>query len=267
MNHYNKIKSYLENSNEGQLKKFVNQLKYSDLLYALTKLTDPEKVKVFEVLNEYFALKCFKVLPFKSRKEIINSINYKKAAQLLNAMPDDDRTTFLEGLPSRVVEELISLLDDKEREAALKQLGYAEGSVGRLMTPHFVAVKKEWNVQQVFDFIKSEGQNSETVNVIYIIDDNGLLIDDIRIREFLFVDRDKKVSDVMDHQFLSLLVTDKEEETIEIFRKNNRFALPVIDNKGLLLGIVTIDDVLRLAEDESTSNIQKMGGSEALDEP
>lgn len=267
MNPFNKIKSYLENNNEDQLKKFVNQLKYSDLLHTISKLSDTEKVKVFEVLNEYFALKCFKVLPFKSKKEIIDSINYKKAAQLLNAMPDDDRTTFLEGLPSRVVEELISLLDDKEREATLKQLGYAEGSVGRLMTPHFVAVKKDWSVQQVFDFIKSEGQNSETVNVIYVIDNNGRLIDDVRIREFLFVDREKKVSDVMDHQFLTLLVTDKEEETIEIFRKNNRFALPVVDDKGILLGIVTIDDVLRLAEDESTNNIQKMGGSEALDEP
>jgi magnesium transporter len=122
-------------------------------------------------------------------------------------------------------------------------------------------------VQQVFDHIKSEGQNSETVNVIYVIDDNGHLIDDIRIREFLFVENDKKVSDIMDHQFLSLLVTDKEEETIEIFRKNNRFALPVVDNKGILIGIVTIDDVLRLAEEESTRNIQKMGGSEALEEP
>lgn len=267
MNHFNKIKSYLENNNDVQLKEIVNQLKYSDLLHAITKLTDKEKVKVFEVLNEYFALKCFKVLPFKSRKEIIDSIYYKKAAKLLNAMPDDDRTTFFEGLPSRVVKELIRLLNDEEREATLKQLGYAEGSVGRLMTPHYVAVKKEWTVQQVFDYIKAKGHNSETVNVIYVIDDKGLLIDDIRIREFLFVDRDKLVNDVMDHQFLSLQVTDKEEETIEIFRKNNRFALPVTDQNGVLLGIVTIDDVLRLAEKENTRNIQKMGGSEALDEP
>ncbi len=267
MNHFNKIQQYLNENNEEQLKAMVNQLGYSDLLHAVSRLSDPEKVKVFEVLNEYFALKCFKVLPFKSRKAIINSMYYKKAAKLLNAMPDDDRTTFFEGLPSRVVKELIRLLDDTEREATLKQLGYAEGSVGRLMTPHYVAVKKELTVQQVFDYIRAKGQNSETVNVIYVIDNNGILIDDIRIREFLFVDRDKTVHDLMDHQYLSLQVTDKEEDTIEIFRKNNRFSLPVTDEKGVLLGIVTIDDVLRLAEETNTRNIQKMGGSEALEEP
>jgi magnesium transporter len=267
MDHFNTIKLFLDNDNEEQLKEVINQFKFSDLLHIITRLSDKEKVRVFEALNENFALKCFKVLPFKARKEIIDSMYYKKAAKLLNAMPDDDRTTFFEDLPSRVVKELIRLLDDNEREATLKQLGYAEGSIGRLMTPHYVAVKKELTVQQVFDYIKLRGQNSETVNVIYVIDNNGVLIDDVRIREFLFVEGDKKVSDIMDHQYLSLLVTDKEEDTIEIFRKNNRFALPVTDNKGVLLGIVTIDDVLRLAEDKNTRNIQKMGGSEALDEP
>ncbi len=267
MNHLAKIKSCIDSSNDQQLEKYVNHLKFDELLTILNQLPDEEKIKIFEVLGDYLALKCLKMLTPKLQHTIINNIHHQKAAKLLNAMPDDDRTTFLEGLPGRVVNEFIKLLDPEERTSTLKQLGYPEDTVGRLMTPHYVAVKKEWSVQDVFDYIKANGQNSETVNVIYVIDDNGVLIDDIRIREFLFVDRNKKVSEVMDNKFLSLLVTDKEEDTIKVFRTNNRFALPVTDDKSVLIGIVTIDDVLRLAETENTKDIQKMGGSEALDEP
>jgi magnesium transporter len=135
------------------------------------------------------------------------------------------------------------------------------------MTPHYIAVHQDWTVQQVFDFIRKEGKNSETVNVIYVVDEHGVLIDDIRMREFLFVDPSVKVFDVMDWKYLDLKVTDKETDAITLFRKNNRFALPVTDEKGILLGIVTIDDVLRLAEREDTKEMQRMGGSEALDEP
>ena len=122
-------------------------------------------------------------------------------------------------------------------------------------------------MQEVFDYIKKYGRNSETVNVIYVTDDSGALIDDIRMREFLFVDNDKKVSDIMDNKYISLQVDDKQKDVIDIFRSNNRFALPVVDKKNVLIGIVTIDDVLRLAEEETTREIQKIGGSEALDEP
>jgi magnesium transporter len=135
------------------------------------------------------------------------------------------------------------------------------------MTPHYIAVKEDWSVQQVLDYIRHVGENSETIDVVYVLDDSGVLIDDIRLREFLFVDPKTKVSDVMDHRFLTLSVDEQESEAINVFRKNNRFALPVVDSKGILLGIVTIDDVLRLAEVEDTKDIQQMGGSEALDEP
>lgn len=267
MNHFNTVKSCIHNSNDTQLKKELERMKFGEILSILNKLQGQDQVKVFEALNEYTAIKTFKVLSFKTRQDLIRGMYHEKAARLLNAMPDDDRTAFLEGLPSRTVNELIKLLSPAERSSTLQLLGYKEGTVGRLMTPHYIAVKKEWTVQQVLDFIKSHGQNSETVNVIYVVDDNGVLIDDIRIREFLFVDGSKKVSEVMDNKFLNLLATDRQKDVIEIFQKNNRFALPVTDENGVLIGIVTIDDVLRLAETENTREIQKIGGSEALDEP
>ena len=265
--HFSKIKRCIETQDAKMLRRFLKYIRLNDLLYIIEHLTEKEQIGLFEIMNDYWASKCLKVLPLKVKRNIMKHINHQHAARLLNSMPDDDRTTFFEELPGLVVTELLKLLDDKERNDTLTLLGYPEKSVGRLMTPHYVAVKKEWTVKEVFDYIKFHGQNSETVNVIYVVDDNGVLIDDIRIREFLFVDHDKLVSEVMDGRYLSLLVTDKEEDSIEVFKKNNRFALPVTDDKNVLLGIVTIDDVLRLAEESTTEDIQKMGGSEALDEP
>lgn len=265
--HFNAVQQCVNTKDEKRLRRSLKYIRTNELVNVINNLSEEKQIGLFEMLNDHIAIETLKVLPIKIKRNIMKHLHHQHAARLLNMMPDDDRTTFFEELPSLVVNELLKLLNDKERNAALTLMGYPEKSVGRLMTPHYVAVKKDWTVEQVFDYIKHHGHNSETLNVVYVIDDNGVLIDDIRIREFLFVDNDTLVSDIMDGRFLSLLVTDKEEDTIEIFRKNNRFALPVTDKNNVLLGIVTIDDVLRLAEEESTRDMQKMGGSEALDEP
>lgn len=267
MGQFQKIRSYIRQNNQLLLNQYINNLKYKDLLNILVRLNDDDKVQLFEVLPQYLALKCFKVVTFKVQQAIIDKASPQKAAILLNSMPPDDRTAFFQNVSGQVLKELIKMLDEDERKITLNLLGYPVGSVGRLMTPDYIAVKKEWTVQQVFDYIKKYGHNSETVNVIYVTDDNGTLIDDIRMRAFLFVDSDKKVSDLMDNKYISLQVDDKQKDVIDIFRNNNRFALPVVDKKNVLIGIVTIDDVLRLAEEETTREIQKIGGSEALDEP
>jgi len=267
MKNYKLTEAFIEAGDTAGLTALVDSLKFDEILSVIEKLSDDKKAYVFGVLDEYIAIKCFKVLPEKVRQTLINKMAPERAAKLLNSLPDDDLTALVEGLSSRVVNELLKLLNDENRHTLLSLLGYPVHSVGRLMTPHYIAIKQNWIVSEVFDYIRHHGQNSETVNVIYVLDDNGVLIDDVRMREFLFVDPATKVSDVMDHRFLALSVKDDETEAINLFRKNNRFALPVIDEKGIMLGIVTIDDVLRLAEAEDTEDIQKIGGSEALDEP
>ena len=262
------IETYIAGKNTEQLTALLESMKFDEILTVLEKLDDQKKAIVFESLDEYIAIKSFKVLPEKTRQTLIRKMHFERAAKLLNSLPDDDLTALIEGLPSRVVNELLKLLSDDNRHTLLSLLGYPEHSVGRLMTPHYIAVKAEWSIPEVFQYIRLHGQNSETVNVIYVLDDNGVLVDDIRMREFLFIEpTTHKVSDVMDHRFLALSVKDDETEAIKLFRKNNRFALPVIDDNGVMLGIVTIDDVLRLAEAEDTEDMQKIGGSEALDEP
>ena len=188
-------------------------------------------------------------------------------AALLNNMAPDDRTMFLEELPATVTRELLALLTPEERSVALTLLGYPERSVGRLMTPHYVAVREHWTVRDVLDHVRTHGQDSETLNVIYVVDEQGALIDDVRIREFLLAPVDNRVADLMDRRFVALKASDDQEAAVAMFRQYDRSALPVTDTAGMLIGIVTIDDVLDVAEATATREIQRIGGSEALDEP
>ncbi|WP_344981431.1 magnesium transporter [Compostibacter hankyongensis] len=213
------------------------------------------------------AVSAFKILDFPTQERIIKSLPGHKVAELINELPPDDRTALLSELPSPVVKELLKLMNAEERKIALSLLGYPEDSVGRLMTPDYLDVEPGWTVRQVLDHIREHGKDSETIDVIYIVDEYGKLMDDIRIREILLVDPATQISALMDGRFTAFSVSDSQEEAINVFRKENRVALPVTDEQDILLGIVTIDDVLWLANEEYTEDIQKIGGTEALDEP
>jgi magnesium transporter len=192
---------------------------------------------------------------------------HEQVASIQNEMSPDDRTALLEELPSAAARQLIRLLTPQERQIAQSVLGYPEGSVGRLMTPDFIAVHEDWTVEQVLDFVREHGQDSETLNVVYVVDERGKLIDDIRMREFLLKPLPTKVSDIRDRTFVALSVSDSQQDALNIFRKYDRTALPVVDSNGILVGIVTVDDMLDVAEAEATEDIQKFGGMEALEEP
>ncbi|HTR28657.1 MAG TPA: magnesium transporter, partial [Puia sp.] len=218
-------------------------------------------------LSIHRASSTFKILDVPTQKRIIQELPAFTTAELLNDLSADDRTSFLEELPSEVVKELIKTLDPEERKVTLSLLGYPEGSVGRLMTPDYIAVQKDWTVREVLDHIREVGRNSETIDVIYVVDDKGFFIDDIRIREIILANPEKRIEDVIDNRYIALHVNDAQETASEAFKMNNRVALPVLDDKNVLLGIVTIDDVLWIAQEELSEDIQKIGGTEALDEP
>jgi len=203
----------------------------------------------------------------EAQQKLLRGMAHEQVVSILNEMSPDDRTALLEELPSAAARQLIRLLTPEERRIAQSLLGYPEGSVGRLMTPDLVAVDAAWTVKEVLAYIRAHGQDSETLNVIYVVDDRGKLIDDIRIREFLLKPLEMKVSDLMDENFIALNVTDLQEEAVNVFRKYDRAALPVVDSAGVLVGIVTVDDMFDVAEEEATEDIQKLGGMEALDEP
>ena len=222
---------------------------------------------IISELSVHRAASTFKILDHATQKAIIAELPPYKSAELLNELPADDRTAFLEELPDSVISELIKTLNPEERKITLSLLGYPEDSVGRLMTPDYIAVKPHWTVLQVLKYIRRVGKDSETTDVIYVINDEHKLVDDIRIREFLLVDIETKVSDLMDQRFIALKVNDDQSIAADAFKNNNRVAIPVVNDNNVLLGIVTIDDILWIAEEEYTEDIQRIGGTEALDAP
>ena len=250
-----------------QLRDIVRNRPGADLADLLGSLSLEDQAVVFRLLPRREAAETFEYLAQEAREALLKTLSKEDVASLLNNMAADDRTTFLEELPATVTRELLSLLTPKERAIAVTLLGYPEHSVGRLMTPDYVAVREDWTVQQVLDYVRTHGQDSETLNVIYVVDPQGVLIDDIRIREFLLTDPARKVSDLMDRRFVALKASDDQQLAVAAFRQHGRSALPVTDTAGVLIGIVTIDDVLEVAETEATKDIQRIGGSEALDEP
>jgi magnesium transporter len=249
-----------------KIRELLDDQNISDVALLIDELPEHE-LDIIEYLSIHRAASTFKILDHNTQKRIILELPPYKIVELLNELPADDRTSFLEDLPSARVTELVKLLDPEERRVTLSLLGYKEGSVGRLMTPDYIAVFADWTVHEVLDHIRTHGKDSETIDVIYVIDEHGVLIDDVRIREFLLADPEKLVSEVMDGRYIALNVNDDETDAHEVFKMNNRVALPVVDNHDVLLGIVTIDDVLWVAAEAFSEDIQKMGGVEALDEP
>src|SRR5215217_2364918 len=249
-----------------QIRDLLDHQNISDVADLVYEMPDYES-QIIAAMSVHRAAGVFKILEFSTQKSIIQTLAPTKTAELLNELPPDDRTDFLEELPNDVLRDLIKLLDTEERKITLSLLGYPENSVGRLMTPDYVYVYENNTVQQVLDTVRRVGKNSETIDVIYVINNKGELLDDIRIREFILATPDKKVSDLMDDRVISLNAYDDQELANEAFKMNNRVALPVVSNNNKLLGIVTIDDILWVASEEFSEDMQKIGGTQALDQP
>ena len=256
----------LNTGDKEALSEFLNEQNISDVAELIDENEDRE-IDIFMSLSMHRATGVFKILDHPTQKRIIKNLPPTKSAELLNKMEPDDRTSFFEDLPNEVVRELVKTLVPEERKITLSLLGYPENSVGRLMTPDYVYVYEYNTVAEVLDIIRGVGKNTETIDVIYVIDKHGELLDDLRIREFILASPDTKVSEMMDGRFIELNVNDDQETANEVFKMNNRVALPVVDDNNVLLGIVTIDDVLWVTNEEFSEDIQKIGGAQALDMP
>ncbi len=261
------IKSLIEARDFNALREIFREWAPADLAEIIPDLPEDDQVIIFRVLPAALAADVFEYLEVEAQEQLLRAMAHEQVAGILNEMSPDDRTALFEELPSAAARQLIKLLTPEERRVAQVLLGYPEGSVGRLMTPDFITVHDDWTVKDVLDHVREHGRDSETLNVIYVVDDRGKLIDDLRIREFLIKPLTAKVSEIRDQAFVALNVADSQEEALNSFRKYDRIALPVIDSNGVLVGIVTSDDMLDVAEEEATEDIQKFGGMEAIDEP
>ena len=256
----------LAEGDEQQLKEYLDELNISDVEALIDEL--PEYGPTFiETLSINRAVNVFRILDFPTQERVLKKLPGPKISEIINEMPPDDRTAFFSELKGDVVKQLIILLPPADRKEALALLGYPEDSVGRLMTPDYITVKQHWDIVRVLDHVRKYGKASETIDVLYVIDKDGKLLDDIRIKDILLADPETKVKDLIDNRLIALNANDPQEEAINVFRMNNRVALPVVDEQGIMLGIVTVDDILWVANEEYTEDMQRIGGTEALDEP
>ena len=263
---FDRFEALISKEDTLEIRAFLNDQNISDVAELINEYPDYAD-RIIANMAIHRAASVFKILDISQQKDIVKELPSAKTAELLNELPADDRTDFLEELPKAAIRDLIKLLDPEERKITLSLLGYPEDSVGRLMTPDYVYVYQHNTVQDTFETIRKHAKNSETIDVIYVINEQGELIDDIRIRDVILASPDKTMEEIVDGRVVSLNVQDDQEHASQVFKMNNRVALPVVDDNNILLGIVTIDDMLWVANEEFSEDMQKMGGTEALNEP
>jgi magnesium transporter len=229
-------------------------------------LSDEERVLIFRILPREFAAEIFAELDLDLQRTILSGLGDKQTARLLYEMAADDRTALLEEIPAEAARQLLALLPKEERDVALTLLGYPDGSVGRLMSPDYLTIHEDWKVREVLDHIRAHGRESDSLDTLYVVDAKGVLVDEVAVKNLLLASLDDEVASLMNFKFEALSVQSDQEQAVELFKKYDRPTLPVVDTYGVLLGIVTVDDILDVQEEEVTEDIQKLGGSEALED-
>jgi magnesium transporter len=261
------IQSLIAERKLSILKEILIDWSPADIADLIVDLSEQERVIIFRLLSNELAADTFENLEVETQKDLLKAMAKSEVAAILNEMSPDDRTALLEDLPSAAAKQLIQLLSAEERRIAQTLLGYPENSVGRLMTPDYIAVRPEWTIEETIKFIRENAEDKETLNIVYIIDGKGKLLDDLKLKDFILAEPTVKVADIMDRNFIALSVHDDQEDAVEVFKKYDRIALPVVDKFNVLIGIVTVDDVLDVAEEEATEDIHKLAAVEAFDEP
>ena len=251
----------IENKDWKALKGALNAYDSIQIAELIEDCSEGEEIIYFRLLGRMQAKDVFQLLSHDIQEQIIEGLanNVQTLSNLLNDIEPDDRTAFFEELPGTVTQRLMQLLSPEERNITTQLLGYPEDSIGRLMTPEYVAVKPHFTIEQTFNHIRKFGRDSETLNVIYVVSDDWKLVDDLRIKEIILAYPTKKIEDLTDNRFVALNVLDDQETAIRAFSDYDRVALPVVDDEGILLGIVTVDDIMDVVEEESTEDFHKFG--------
>ncbi|MTG97685.1 MULTISPECIES: magnesium transporter [Myroides] len=237
----------------------------ADIAEAISEMKRKERNLEFLKLSPDLKVEVFSFLDINIQEEIVRSMTQEDYAEVLNNLEPDDRTELLENFPDELIKYSINLLNAEEKQIALNLIGYNEDSIARLMTPLYIQTKANRTVKQVFQHIKKYGKKAETLNYIYVVDDHNRLIDDLKVGELLLAEEDTLISELIDSNFIAITTTTHTEEAFDIFEKYDRSALPIITEKGVLVGIVTFDDILDAIKDRDTEDIQKFGGMEELD--
>lgn len=238
----------------------------AEIAELLLEIEKEYKVLLFRALPREVSTQVFSHIEAEERDQLLNELTDGETRRLLADMSPDDRTALLEELPAKVTKSLMNMLSAEDLKEARYLLGYPEESIGRLMTPDFVTVQPDFTIRQSIEHIRKFGKDSETIYRVYVIDDNGRLIDDILLKNLILADEEMKISELMDDTFLSLSAFDDREEAVRMLEKYDVLALPVVDSNGYIVGIVTFDDIYDVSEEETTEDFQRTSGINPLDQ-
>lgn len=243
----------------------LDQMAVQDIADAVSELDTTEaRVALFTHLPEERQTDTFSYLGEAQQLELINALPTTTGRRILHELLPDDRTAFLESLSPEDLESHLKLLAPEDLKQSLKLLGYPEESIGRLMTPRFVSVESHWTVARALDHIRHEADRGETVNFVFVTDPRGRLMDAIRLKDLILARQDKAVETVMDGEYYSVLASADREEAVQVIQRYDLSTLAVTDKQGVLLGIVTVDDIMDVAEREITEDFQKLGAAGVL---
>ncbi len=260
----------LDDATKCEIKKHITERKWNELRKVLVKLPpitvahliqEAEKVDcifLFRSLPRDFAADVFSEMDLAAQDALLKSLTDSETSVLLSELTPDDRTALFEELPAQVTRRLFELLSPEDLKEARQLLGYPEDSVGRLMTPDFVAIRADWTVETALAYIRDKGKDSEILAMIYVVDDQGKIIDDLRLRQIILANPTDKISDIMNYTFVCISAFDDQEKAYHLIKEHNLYALPVVDSEGVLLGIVTVDDLIDVAEEETTEDFHKI---------
>jgi magnesium transporter len=261
------IEDILKRKNWDELRDAFSELDPSDIAEVLIDLPVEEEGVIFRMLPRRRAAAAFSYLPLDRQEELLRSFSNDQVRSILDSMTPDDRTRLLEELPAEVTRRLLETLSPEELRQARTLLGYPEGSAGRYMTPRYASVPPDMTARDALEHIRRTGRGKETLNVVYVVDRDGKLLEDVRLGSIVMAPPEMKSADIDDRPLISIPATADRQAVLEAFKKYDRVALPVTDDQGHMLGIITVDDVVDVAEQRATEEIQKIGGTEALDAP
>lgn len=257
----------IRNKDWETLRIAVEDLDPADIAELIEDLPPEDSGIIFRLLPRGVAGVTFEYLPLDQQAALVATLGSEQLVNVLNEMAPDDRTRLLEELPAEVTRRALATLRPEELKMARQLLGYPERSAGRYMTPEYLAILPTMTAREALDFLRQNGKGRETLAVIYVTDEKGVLLFDLRLATLVMAAPETRVSELSDRPLVSIPATAPREEIVATFEKYDRVALPVTDSNGVLVGIITSDDVLDVAEEEATEDIQKMGGTEALDAP
>lgn len=259
-----KIKELIQQQKWADIRELLSELPAPDIADMLPHLDKHERVLIFRVFPRPSSAEVFSYLQSQDKDTLLTELTDEEAHQILSNISPDDRTEFFEELPGQAIQRLLNLLNPDDRKETLQLLGYPEESVGRLMTPDYVAVRPDWTINHALEHIRTKGKDCETINVVYVADASWRLLDALELRRFILSNPDDLVSQIMDYSYVSISAFKDREEAVRMIQHYDLVAVPVVDSEGVLVGIVTVDDVLDVAQEEATEDFQKSAAVEPL---